>query len=176
MVAPISICIAAYAHRDLHFPTLLESCSPLDRYFLRGGGADVDVVPSTGPTTSPCGNAFRVEFGTAPYAGIQLEEPYPDWRTAHTLVLDLRNPGETDLPLALRVHDRAHNLQFRDRFNRDFTLRAHERLELAIPIAEIEHAPADRLMDLSRIAGVVVFRDRGTMAGSFEVERLLLRH
>jgi len=42
-------------------------------------------------------------------------------------------------------------------------------------ILEIEHAPADRLMDLSRIAGVAVFRARGTMVGSFEVERILLR-
>ena len=175
MAAPLAMSLAAYARRDLQFPTLLEACSPLDRYFLQGGGADVDVVPSRGSTTSPCGSAFRVEFGSAPYAGIHLEEPYPDWRAAHTLVIDLRNPGELDLPLAVRVHDRAHNLQFRDRFNRDFTLRAHERLEIAVPIAEIERAPAGRLMDLSRIAGVMVFRDRGTMAGSFEVERILLR-
>jgi len=175
MVAPISFSLAAYARRDLRFPTLVEVCSPLDRYFLRGAGADVTVVPSTGPTASPCGSALRVEFGTAPYAGISLEEPYPDWRTAHTLVLDLRNPGEFDLSLVVRVHDRAHTLQFRDRFNREFTLPAHERLEIAIPIAVIEHAPADRLMDLSRIAGVMLFRDRGTRPGSFEVERILLQ-
>jgi len=175
MLAPISISLAAYAHRDLRFPTLLEACSPLDHYFLRGAGADLNVVPSTGPTTSPCGSALRVEFGTAAYAGMHLDELYPDWRTAHTLVLDLRNPGEFDLSLAVRVHDHAHNWQFRDRFNRDFTLRAHERLEIAIPVAEIEHAPADRLMDLSRIAALAVFRDRGTVRGSFEVERILLR-
>jgi hypothetical protein len=135
----------------------------------------VSVVPSMGPTTSPCGSALRVQFGTAPYSGIMLDEPYPDWRTAHTLVLDLRNPGEFDLPLAVRVHDHAHNFKFRDRFNREFTLRAHERLEIAIPITEIEHAPAGRLMDLSRIAGVAVFRSRGLMVGNFEVERILLR-
>jgi len=176
MVAPLSFSLAAYARRDLRFPLLLEACSPLDRYFLLGAGADVTVVPSTGSTASPCGSALRVEFGTAPYAGISLEEPYPDWRTAHSLVLDLRNPGEFDLSLVVRVHDRAHNLQFRDRFNREFTLRAHERLEITFPIAEIEHAPADRLMDLSRIAGVMLFRDRGTSAGSFEVERILLQH
>jgi VanZ family protein len=175
MVAPISISLAAYARRDLRFPTLLEACSPLDRYFLQAGGAEVSVVLSTGTTTSPCGSALRVEFGTARYAGIMIEEPYPDWRTAHTLVLDLRNPGELDLSLAVRVHDRTHNFKFRDRFNREFTLPAHERLEIAIPIAEIEHAPADRLMDLAGIAGVAVFRDRGTMAGNFEVERILLR-
>jgi VanZ family protein len=175
MVAPISFSLAAYARRDLGFPMLLEACSPLDGYFLSGSNADVSVVPSTGPTTSPCGSALRVEFGTAPYAGILLDEPYPDWRTAHTLVLDLRNPGEFDLSLVVRVHDRAHNLRFRDRFNREFTLRARERLEIAIPIAEIEHAPADRLMDLSRIAGVMLFRDRATTAGTFDVERILLR-
>jgi VanZ family protein len=175
IVAPISISLAAYARRDFYFPTLLEACSPLDRYFLGDGGAKVSIVPSIGPTSSPCGNTYRVEFGTASYAGLTLEEPYPDWRTAHTLVLNLHNPGEFDLSLALRVHDRAHIFQFRDRFNREFTLRAHERLEIAIPIAEIEHAPADRLMDLSRIAGVAVFRDRGPMMGKFEVESILLR-
>ncbi len=175
MVAPISISLAAYARRDLSFPTLLEACSPLDLYFVSGGGADVSVAPSTGPTTSRCGSTLRVTFGSAQYAGIALEEPYPDWRNARTLILDLRNPGDLDLPLAVRVHDRAHNHQFRDRFNREFTLRAHEHLEIAIPIAEIEHAPAGRLMNLSQIAGVIVFRDRGTMAGSFEVERILLR-
>jgi len=174
MVAPLSIALAAYARRDLRFPKLLEACSPLDRFFL-DGSADVTVVQSTGPTTSPCGSALRVQFGTAPYSGIMLEEPYPDWRTARTLVLELRNPGELDLPLGVRVHDRAHNFKFRDRFNREFTLRAHERLEIAIPIADIEHAPAGRLMDLSRIAGIAVFRARGLVAGNFEVEGILLR-
>jgi VanZ family protein len=175
MVVPLSITLAAYARRDLRFPRLLEACSPLDRFFLDYGSADVSVVPSMGPTASRCGSALRVQFGTAPYSGIMLEEPYPDWRTAQSLVLDLRNPGAFDLPLAVRVHDRAHNFKFKDRFNREFTLRAHERLEIAIPIAEIEHAPAGRLMDLSRIAGVAVFRARGLVAGNFEVEGILLR-
>jgi VanZ family protein len=175
IVTPISISLAAYARRDLLFPTLFEACSTLDRYFITGRGANMDVVSSTGPNSSPCGKALRVTLGTAPYAGITLEEPYPDWRTANTLVLDLRNPGEIDLPLATRVHDLAHNFQFDDRFNREFTLPAHERLEIAIPISEIEHAPAGRLLDLSRIAGVAVFRARGAMTGSFEVERMLLR-
>jgi len=175
MVAPISASLAAYAHRDLHYPTLLEACSSLDRYFLSGGGANIRIVPSTGPTTSRCGSALRVEFGAPPYAGISVDEPYPDWRMAHTLVLDFRNPGDSDLSLVLRVHDRAHNYQFEDRFNREFTLHARERLEIAIPIAEIEHAPARRLMDLSQIAGLIVFRYGGTMVGSFEVERILLQ-
>ena len=175
MMTPISISLAAYARRDLLFPTLFESCSVLDRYFVSVKGADMDVVPSTEPTSSPCGRALRVTLGSAPYAGITLEEPYPNWRRANTLVLELRNPGETDLPLAARVHDLAHNFQFDDRFNREFTLPAHERLEIAIPISDIEHAPAGRLLDLSRIAGVAVFRARGAMTGSFEVEHMLLR-
>ena len=146
MVTPISISLAAYARRDLLFPTLFESCSSLDRYFVSVRGANMDVVPSTGPTSSPCGKVLRVTLSGAPYAGVTLEEPYPNWRRANTLVLDLRNPGDTDLPLATRVHDATHNFQFDDRFNREFTLPAHERLEIAIPISEIEHAPAGRLL------------------------------
>jgi len=175
MVTPTSIALAAYARRDLRFPVLLEACSPLDRYFLVGGGAAVSLVTSTGSTTSSCSGAFLVEFGAAQYAGLMLEEPYPDWRSATALVIDLRNPGDLDLPLAMRVHDRAHIFQYRDRVNREFSLRAHERLEVSIPLADIEHAPAGRTMDLSQIAGVAVFRDRGTMAGSFEIDRILLR-
>jgi VanZ family protein len=175
MMTPISISLAAYARRDLLFPTLFEACSTLDRYFVAGNGANMEVVASTGPNSSPCGKALRVTLGSAPYAGITLEEPYPNWRTAHTLILELRNPGEIDLPLVTRVHDLAHNFQFNDRFNREFTLPAHQRLEIAIPISEIEHAPAGRLLNLSRIAGVTVFRSPGAMTGSFEVERILLR-
>jgi VanZ family protein len=175
MVTPISICIAAYANRDLRFPTLLEACSPLDRYFVTAGGADLKTVPSTDPTTASCGSNLRVELGSAARAGISVYEPYPDWRTAQALVLDLRNPGELDLPLVVRVHDREHKNQFQDRFNREFTLHAHERREIAIPIAEIEHAPAGRLMDLSQIAGIILFRYEGTTTGDFEVERILLR-
>jgi hypothetical protein len=89
--------------------------------------------------------------------------------------LYLNNPGEIDLPLAIRVNDLAHNFQFDDRFNRGFTLPAHERLEITIPISEIEHAPAGRRMDLSRIADLAIFRARGATAGSFDVERMLLR-
>jgi VanZ family protein len=175
MVTPISISLAAYARRDLLFPTLFEACSTLDRYFISGQDAKMDVVPSTASNSSTCGRALRVTLGTAPYAGITFEEPYPDWHTANTLVLDLRNSGEIDLALAIRVHDLAHNFQFDDRFNREFTLPAHERLEIAIPISEIEHAPAGRLLDLSQIAGVAVFRARGAMTGSFEIERMVLR-
>jgi VanZ family protein len=175
IVTPISISLAAYARRDLLFPTLFVACSTLDRYFVTGTGANLDVVPSTGSNSSTCGRALRVALSTAPYAGITFEEPYPDWHTANTLVLDLRNSGDIDLPLAIRVHDRAHNFQFDDRFNREFTLPAHQELEIAIPISEIEHAPAGRLLDLSRIAGAAVFRARGAMTGSFEVERILLR-
>jgi VanZ family protein len=174
MVTPISICIAAYANRDLRFPTLLEACSPLDRYFLTAGGAELKIVPSQ-PSTASCGSLLRVELGSTGNAGISIHEPYPDWRTAQALVLDLRNPGELDLPLVVRVHDREHKNQFQDRFNREFTLRAHERREIAIPIAEIEHAPIGRLMDLSQIAGIILFRYGGTMPGEFEIERILLR-
>lgn len=175
MVTPISISLAAYARRDFLFPTLFESCASLDRYFVSVRGANMDVVPSTGPTSSPCGKVLRVTLSGLPYAGVTLEEPYPNWRRGNTLVLDLRNPGDTDLPLATRVHDATHNFQFDDRFNREFTLPAHERLEIAIPISEIEHAPAGRLLDISRIAGVAVFRARGTTTGSFEIERIGLR-
>ena len=176
MVAPMSIALAAYLRRDFNFPTLVEACSPLDRYFIGGGGgAAVDFVPTMDSARAPCGRAVHVALTSEKYPGFSLDEPYPDWHEERFLILDLFNPGELDLSLVLRVHDRAHNFQYQDRFNREFALRAHESLEVTIPIADIEQAPQSRRMDLSHIAGLAVFRSRGVELGAFEVERIFLR-
>ncbi len=175
MLAPLAFSVLAYARRDLAYPTLAQWCSPFDRYFLRPVGAQLSGVSAPRPLAAPCGTALRVALRPEIYPGLHLIEPYPDWRRARALVVDLHNPGELDLPLALRVHDRAHNQQYRDRFNREFTLHAGEWLELAIPVREIEAAPAGRSMDLSKVAGVMIFRVRGTDAASFEIEKIALR-
>lgn len=96
---------------------------------------------------------------------IALDEPYPDWRGYRTLVVELGNPDPVrSLPLTLRVHDRAHDQTFWDRYNHRFTLPPASRQQLRLSLADIRSAPHDRQMDMSRIAGIVIYA-RGPMPG-----------
>jgi hypothetical protein len=77
-------------------------------------------------------------------------------------MLDVTNPEAQPLTLTLRVHDKAHDNRAADRFNRRFTLGAHERRVLAFPIAEVARSPTGRDMDMSRIATVILFGKNGS--------------
>ena len=72
------------------------------------------------------------------------------------------------LDLGIRVHDRKHNRQFNDRYNRHFTLAAGERRTLRIPLEDIRHGPRTRLMDMQQISDITLFR--GKPAGSRRLE------
>jgi hypothetical protein len=72
-------------------------------------------------------------------------------------VIDITNPDKRPLALTLRVHDLAHDNQASDRFNRNLLLAGSRRQILVTELDEIERAPVGRQIDLSRIAGVIVF-------------------
>lgn len=103
---------------------------------------------------------MRIEFRAEPWPGVLLVEPKRNWTRYQTLVVDLENPNGVALPLGLRVHDRAHDQAYRDRFNREFELAPHSRRALRVPLSAIESAPRGRRMDMQRIAGLAVFRLR----------------
>ena len=70
----------------------------------------------------------------------------------------MENPGDLPLKLVVRVHDRLHNFEYRDRFNRNFELAPKERRNLRILIEDIRHGPRDRLMDMAHISDITLFR------------------
>ncbi len=49
------------------------------------------------------------------WAGITLEEPWPDWSTYQKLELTVVNPNDSPLELILRIDDRKHNQEYDDR-------------------------------------------------------------
>ena len=74
-----------------------------------------------------------------------------------TVVSDLDRP----LRLVVRVHDRAHDQRFADRFNRSLVILPGLN-RVAIPIDEIRRAPDRREMDLRYVRGIVLFAYRLT--------------
>jgi hypothetical protein len=74
-------------------------------------------------------------------------------------MLDLTNPDSRPLTLTVRVHDRAHDNRASDRFNRTFTIPGATRQTVSFALADIERAPLGRTLDLSRVAGLILFGD-----------------
>jgi VanZ family protein len=174
-LAPFLWSAAAYGERAQQFPVLFQFDSPLNVYFLERSGSRIRrVLPARcGP---PHAHSLRVPISTAPFAGILLHEPITDWRAMDTLEIRLANPGPTDLVLTVRVHDRLHDWTYADRYNQEFPLRAGVLQVIHIPVDDLRHGPANgRLMDLSRIGGVAIFRAAAGHATHLCLESVALR-
>jgi hypothetical protein len=155
----------AYVHRSQDFPSLIDARDSRPDGFaspFRSQG-EYTQLPSIYAQTEK-ERALRLQFGEQDWVGLDLDEPYPDWSGYRTMKLDLTNPSDTPLRVALRVHDRTHNWQFDDRFNHGFTLAPRTRATYSVALADIERAPLARRLDLQHIANVQLFT-AGTNAG-----------
>ncbi|MBK6598436.1 MAG: hypothetical protein IPG25_11375 [Proteobacteria bacterium] len=146
--APIVEVARAYAYRATIFPRLADFSAARDSFWSRGSGARRTFEDG----------ALTVDFVSEPFPGVAWFEPQPDWRDYDYLVVDVENPNDSLLQLTLRVHDRAHNWEFVDRFNRNIRLAARERRVVRVPLADIERAPTGRSMDMGHIADVSLYR------------------
>jgi VanZ family protein len=173
---PATWSFAAYANRNARFPMLAEFETPLDLYFIRTHGSRAELASvSKVPGTSDPRVEVRVHSQfPGKWPGIELEEPTPDWSGYRTLLLDIANPGDAPLELTLRVHDRAHNNLAADRYNRRIFLEPQSSTVYRIALDDLRHAPKSREMDLTQIAGVVLFGPPSLAGQKFIVRRIWL--
>jgi VanZ family protein len=153
-VEPLVNMTRAYLYRNGQFPVLANFDSHLALYWLVSYGAERQIRDGR----------LEVQFAASKYPGVSFFEPVPDWRAFHTLLLDVENPDTTLLNLVVRVHDIGHGNAYADRFNRSFKLAPGERRVLEITLADIQHAPRNRLMNMAQISDVTLFsvRDSGS--------------
>jgi hypothetical protein len=173
--APMAWCLAAYANRDLRFPVLWQLNSALDLYFLNAHTCK----SASGPQwwkiyASPASLCVPLP-STDRSPGIALGEPYPDWQGRSVLTIDVSNPMPSPLRLIVRVHDRNHNQEHEDRFNRAYVIAGGTRQVIAIPLEEVAAAPRGRRMDLQHIAHIGIFRSGGTGDGFLVLHRISLQ-
>lgn len=174
---PIVEASLAYWERSSQAPAILEISSRFDWYFIwtRGVRVSTAILPEPWRRAGDP-ESVRLQFTQGRWRVLGHGEPFPDWRGYTRLMIDLTNPGPAPLRLTLRVHDRAHDSQATDRFNRQFTLAGGKRTVLATPISEIARAPDARRIELSRIAGVMIFAggNPGLANREFYVTRIWL--
>ncbi|PZN30383.1 MAG: hypothetical protein DIU71_12340 [Proteobacteria bacterium] len=173
--APLGVVARAYAARHADFPALGDFSGRLDPYFIWPQWAAVERVPL--PATwarAPGEHATRVRFQDGPWPGLEFREPVPDWRGHAALALDVTNPADATLELHVRVHDAAHDHAHEDRFNRALSVPPRTRSVLRIPLEDIERGPSGRRLDMSRIAGLIVFRGPGSDVPEMYVAKVWL--
>ncbi len=174
-VLPLAIAFATLAgtivdtiQRDAAFPLICDFESRWAKRFISTNGVDLAVVPpppgwggtqAGAPPLARGEHVARLAIREGKYPGFAIVEPHPDWRGYERLAFQVFSelPGPTDL--VLRIHDRGHNEDYDDRFNRDVVI-APGANHVEIPLQDVENAPRGRKMDMARIAGVVFFAHR----------------
>jgi hypothetical protein len=163
---PFVQCARAYWERNTEFPILAQFHSSVDLAFITSSGSDTQIVAHA--------HALQASLDSGPWPGITLAEPVADWRGYRALAIDVGNPGATALPLVLRVNDRAHRGIADDRFNTELTLPPRSRRTIRIALEEIEHSPRNRLMDMSQITQLILFRSGGAPDQVVQLYRIWL--
>lgn len=174
---PVVDAASAYASRAGSFPVLFGDFTHSDRYFTRTRG--VETVPARLPPTwarAADPESLKVRIVGRNWPGVTLSEPHPDWRQYSRLMIDLTNPEAQPLALTLRVHDLAHNNLAADRFNINLELAGSRRQTVILPLEAIERAPAGRRIELSHIAGLIIFSagDPASIGRDYYITRIWL--
>jgi hypothetical protein len=118
----------------------------------------------------------RGEFMTLRGMAIDFRNLYPNWRNYSTLSIDMDVLNNLPFQLTVRVHDKAHlkgSQPYSDRFNKQFDLYPG-RNTIEIPLREIESGPTKRLMDLSRVDGLVLFSNQDEKEHTVRLNRVWL--
>jgi hypothetical protein len=170
LVLPLGETGFTYWQRWRQLPELATWSSSLGHHFVKPDGSTLSVTRLR--QCSGASNELALDIRPlfhGRWVGLAIEEPWPDWGDYSQLAVDVVNPNDAPLRLSIRVHDRLHNYQFDDRFNRGFEVAARQRVTLSIPVAEIRAAPKSRQLDLKHVAGIIVFQDAELGAYPFYV-------
>jgi hypothetical protein len=170
LLAPVGVAIRAYVERTHRFPTVLEFGSETALYFveLRDCEAAPIRLPQEG-TAHDGRDALLIRFSGKEWPGISAVEPVPDWRGYRRLRIDVANPGPADIGLGVRVDEIGHGLQYSDRYNAVFMLRAGTSQVLDVMLEDVAAAPRHGRLDLARVGELVLFRASSATARKSEI-------
>lgn len=104
-------------------------------------------------------SSLQIKLTTQRYSGIGLKHFPKNWDKFSAVSLQIFNPDPEPLLLHFRIHDQHHrkfNNIHADRYNASFKVLSGWN-QLQVSLDNVAQAPKDRLLDLSRIAGMGLF-------------------
>ncbi|MFP4418876.1 MAG: VanZ family protein, partial [Chitinispirillaceae bacterium] len=174
MIPLISLSISM-GYRSHIFPLLSGFESRWVNCIVNAQQAEIKFVqPPPAWSGNSSGRCARVQvMPEKKYPGIHMQELQSDWSEYSFFSFEIFNPQDTVLALTLRIHDRAHDGAYSDRFNHRIRLPrgAHR---VCIPLDTIMHAPRRRLMRLEEIAGIIWFSSFSHHAYVYYIDNIML--
>jgi VanZ family protein len=124
-------------------------------------------------TVHPDEAALHVRIGPGHFGGVSYWPAQGDWSGRQTLHIGVDNPGDT-FPLGIRIDDvRSASSRHDSRYNGERQIPPGH-TEIRLPLAEIQHAPAGRTLDLTRIRRLVLFTGEETTGRQFVIDSAFL--
>ena len=155
--APPALTGMAIATRYMRFPLIEDFESRWTRRLCSAGAVRLDVVQAPGGFGMPGENRVaRITFEPAEYSGWAISGPFPDWSGRRELAFEVYSELSEPVPMTLRIHDRWHNQEYGDRYNREFVIQPGVN-KIRVPVGQVESTPAGRRMDLAAIDGIGLF-------------------
>ena len=154
----MNVFVAGYSQaRALQqFPVLANFESAIELSAWQGDIERVELPLASG------NHVLKVHFNKSQYANVSLKYFFHSWQGYRVLSFDVYNPDQNPVNLVMRVsdvqHDKGSNL-YRDRFNHQLRINSGWS-HVEIPVSDILHAPATRLMHLDSIASITLFSMR----------------
>jgi hypothetical protein len=149
-----------YSKRAAAFPVLADFTQPWQRPFLTLGRAELQRVPAPqGWPGAAGGKVGRITFLDAPWPGVTVREPYPDWSGYQRLRFQVWSDLEQPVEIVLRVDDTHRERDHADRFNGSFIVMPGLN-DFSVPLDTIAAGPRERRLDLADISQFILFSRR----------------
>jgi len=171
---PLLSWILAYSYRGQIFPNICSFESSFETRFLATPGANLKLVPAPEGWAEAVGQQVgRLTIQPVRYAGLTINEPYPDWSAYSFLCFDIYSENKGVVTLTVRVDDLSHNGHYNDRFNEGIAVRSGLN-RYRIPLREVRAAPVGREMDMNHVVAIVLFAMDLTEARTIYVDDIRL--
>jgi len=149
-----------YAQRAAAFPVLADFTAAWQAPFLSPGRSELESVSAPSGWEEMAGREVsRVTFLDAPWPGVTVREPWPDWSAYAALRFQVWSELEHPVEIVLRVDDTHRERDHADRFNGSFIV-LPGRNDFSIPLDTIAAGPRQRRLDLADISQFILFSRR----------------
>ena len=157
---PLAMAAWSYAKRADAFPVVADLTADWQRPFLSVGRSALEPVPAPPGWEATAGeDVARLTFLDAPWPGVTVREPYPDWSGYGVLRFQVWSALAAPVELVLRVDDAHRRRAHQDRYNGSFIVMPGLN-DFTVPLATIEQGPQERRLNLGEISQFIIFSRR----------------
>ncbi len=145
---PIYYSYSLYNERIQSFPKLFDPASELAQIAK-------PTYKSTLKENQSCG--LLVIPSSQNWSGVEINFGYSDWSKYSLLRIQLQNPNDSPISLALRIDDNGDNTAYESRFNETVNIAANESIKVEIPLSYIINSIKTRSFNLKSMDRALIF-------------------